>query len=488
MKVLFLPDYSESNPYQWELAQALRRRGLQIMVSDGIGRFPVLGAIRTYGRPNVIHLHWTHLFLLTNRRMSLTKMFRFAAELFLAKLLGIKIVWTVHQLVNHETRDTRLEHFFNQILIRLCDRLIVHCLFAGETIIRTYDLPERYNAKIKVIAHGHYINSYENRISREEARRKLALAEDETVFLYFGLVRPYKGVSLLVDAFRKLDSTQVRLLIVGRPISEQIKTEIIDLCGVDNRIHFYLSFVPGTDIQLYMNAADLVVLPYKDIVTTGSALLAMSFGKAVVIPRIGCVKEVLDGAGAFLYDPSDEKGLLRCLRKALKADLATMGKHNHDQAKRLEWNGIGEKTHETYYELLPGFRKSMDLLAPKPVHRMDPWTHRLDVTVQKLAEIIPPGDTIIMVDENELATHDIVAGRRRIPFLEKGGEYWGPPPDDETAIHELERLHRCGANFIVFTKPAFWWLDYYKAFNHYLRSNFNCLVQSEHLKIFDLRE
>jgi len=97
-----------------------------------------------------------------------------------------------------------------------------------------------------------------------------------------------------------------------------------------------------------MNACDVVVLPFHDILTSGSALLAMSFGKPVIAPRLGCIPEVLDSEGAFLYNYKEREGLLKAIQEASVANLGAMGKHNYDKTKRFDWNVIAQKTHELY--------------------------------------------------------------------------------------------------------------------------------------------
>src|SRR5205085_2189895 len=110
----------------------------------------------------------------------------------------------------------------------------------------------------------------------------------------------------------------------------------------------------------------------------------------------------------------------------------------------------------------------------------------LPTPVEEIAKFIPPASTFILVDESQWA-NEIFPDHQTIPFVERDGEYWGPPGDDDMAVQEFQRLHKNGASFIVFGSPAFWWLDYYKAFHKHLRSNFRCLVENERIVIFDLR-
>ena len=113
------------------------------------------------------------------------------------------------------------------------------------------------------------------------------------------------------------------------------------------------------------------------------------------------------------------------------------------------------------------------------------WMDWLDLATKEIATLIALEDIFILVDQQQFGS-EVTAGRRAIPFLEQKGEYWGPPPDDSTAIRELERLRKSGAKFIVFGWPAFWWLDYYSELNHYLCSNYRILLQNDRLIVFDL--
>jgi len=109
---------------------------------------------------------------------------------------------------------------------------------------------------------------------------------------------------------------------------------------------------------------------------------------------------------------------------------------------------------------------------------------------EELAARIPADTPFILVDENawaDPARPGDVAGRRPIPFLERGGEYWGRPPDDATAIREFERLRAEGAHFIVFTWFTWWWLDYYSAFKHHIWDTCSLVVWNDFLAIYDLR-
>jgi hypothetical protein len=102
--------------------------------------------------------------------------------------------------------------------------------------------------------------------------------------------------------------------------------------------------------------------------------------------------------------------------------------------------------------------------------------------------IVPPGATVVFADDPaQWDGATAVPGRRCLPFLERDGQFWGPPPDDATAIGELERLRKGGAGFFVLGWPALWWLEQYPGLHSHLRERFRCPVDNGRLVVFDLR-
>jgi hypothetical protein len=128
----------------------------------------------------------------------------------------------------------------------------------------------------------------------------------------------------------------------------------------------------------------------------------------------------------------------------------------------------------------------LSIVHPRKYLEEIEWMQRLCQTAQDIAMLIPPTDTLILIDQEQLGSIS-AAGRRIIPFLERNGSYWGPPPDDSIAIRELERLRQAGARFCVFGWPAFWWFDYYVRFYRYLCLQFPCVLKNDRLIVFDLR-
>jgi hypothetical protein len=109
---------------------------------------------------------------------------------------------------------------------------------------------------------------------------------------------------------------------------------------------------------------------------------------------------------------------------------------------------------------------------------------RISDTQAALQRIARENAPFILVDEEQFRS-ELPPGRA-IPFLEKDGQYWGSPPDDATAIRELERLRGSGARSIVFAWPAFWWLKFYSGFHVYLKDTYSLSQRSLNLVMFDL--
>lgn len=138
-------------------------------------------------------------------------------------------------------------------------------------------------------------------------------------------------------------------------------------------------------------------------------------------------------------------------------------------------------------DLLSRYCREMGINADMELWRANAWWHQIYKATQEIVAAVPPGDKFILVDEDQWATGQVVAGRWRIPFLERDGKYWGRPPDDATAIREVERLRQSGVNFMVFGWLAFWWLDYYAELHRYLHSQFRCVLSSDCVIVFELR-
>ena len=347
MNVIFFPDFSQGNPYQKALANGLLTRGITVTFGRNLPLFSVILTVLGRWKPDIIHLHWCSSYILARWSvLTFIKGLVFVIELALVRLLRIRIVWTIHNIIDHESRHQALELFFNRVVSRLCQALIVHSQSARNKVIVAYKITDQRN--IFVIPHGNYIGWYDNTITSGQARNKLGIDQDDVVLLCFGLLRPYKGIIEFIDAFKKAVLPGLKLIIAGKPINEKFANILNSQCQAENSISLVFGYMPSEDVQIYMNASDIVVLPYRHFLTSGTALLAMSFGKPIIAPETGSLKELIGSDGGKLYPPEPPDGILRTIQLILKDDLKAMGERNLRLAHKRNWNSIAEQTCSAY--------------------------------------------------------------------------------------------------------------------------------------------
>ncbi|HEY9621766.1 MAG TPA: glycosyltransferase [Crinalium sp.] len=343
MTVAFRP-WWQDNPYQQLLASHLEALGVEIRKVGTHTHLPLNG-----GKPDIIHLHWLHQFFLPPKpKTPLENLLRFFTGLFILKLMGSKLVWTAHNLKDHDNRNPLADKICTYTVAKLADRIIAHSETAKLEILQAFSI--RNPDKVAVVPHGNYIGTYENTISRRDARAQLQLPDSSPVLLFLGSIRPYKGVLELIHAFKQLNPSDLRLVIAGKPSDAETTATIEAAIAHHPTIHFIPGFVPDNDIQVYMNACDAVVFPYKDILTSGAVLLAMSFGRACIAPRLKGIAETLDDTGSILYDPQSDIGLTQALQDTVQRqeELSHMGEHNRQRAEQWNWQFVAEQTLHVY--------------------------------------------------------------------------------------------------------------------------------------------
>jgi beta-1,4-mannosyltransferase len=346
LRVVHLPVYRD-NAYQPLLMAALARRGIEVIDGGGGGTF--LRTAFTKWKPDVVHFHWLHPYMIRSTTAgTLARGLRLLLEVLILRLYGARVVWTLHNLQNHNRKHVRLERWLTRVFVRLTHRVIAHCP-AAERLGRAAFADHRRGRWV-VIPHASYVGCYPDAIIQRDARTRLGLPADELVFLFFGRIQPYKGVLELIAAFRRADLPNTRLVIAGRPADADADRLVADAGSGCAAITYRPGFVPDDEIQVLMRAADAVVLPFRDILTSSSVLLAMSFGRAVVAPALGCIPETVAAGRDLLYSAGDPNGLHRTLTTAAtrKTELPAIGEANFHRAADTNWNIVAEQTAVAY--------------------------------------------------------------------------------------------------------------------------------------------
>lgn len=301
------------------------------------------------GKFAIWHLHWPEKVLNTTERMrACSSVIKLLTLLACAHLRGTKIMWTVHNLESHDQRFPRLERFFFRQFVRFVDGFFVLSASGKELVIDRF--PQLDRIPSFVVPHGHYRSVYPAEMGRSEARTRLGLAGNTRIVCFLGRIRPYKQVISLVQAFHKLSDPDLLLLIAGEPGSTQHADAIHGAASNSPRVHLALRFIPDEEIQVYLHASDLVVLPYREILNSGTAILALSFNRPVLVPQKGAMGDLerdLGPAWVRTY-PAELTG--ECLASALQWATAP-NRPKHAPLDRLEWDAIAQQTLYAYREI-----------------------------------------------------------------------------------------------------------------------------------------
>lgn len=286
LKVAMFPAYrSVTNTYTSSLADALGRENCQV---DDFGWKTVWK-----GRYDVIHLHWVDHALSQSFVKSLRWALAMLLTLRIAKLKGTRVFLSFHNLEAHSQKNHGLHRWFRRRLHGLLDGIF---FLSKASIPLAYErYPEIRQCDYTVVPHPHYRADYPNTYSQAEARAKLGLSDEARVMCFLGHVSPYKGVDRLVQAFSEIEDEDVFLIVAGKA-DRQYRAEIeVHLTG--DRVLSRLGFVQDSDLQIYLNAADLVVLPFRKILNSGSALLGLSFDRPVLTTRHPALLELQEIVG-----------------------------------------------------------------------------------------------------------------------------------------------------------------------------------------------
>lgn len=335
LTVGFLPWWPE-NPYQVLLKRELNSAGVRV-----IGNPPLSLLRLLLGRDglDVLHLHWPH-----GAYRTWPQFIHLLIVLVAYRLVRNNLVWTVHELDAYESKHPHIDALLRSLLMRLCHTLIVH----GEHTRREISTRFAFPRTITIVRHPSYAGWYKDETSRSQAREHLGVPCDALVFLYFGYVKPYKGVEELIEAFRTIENSRAILLVVGKPLDDVIRAEIDARASTDPRIHTRLGYISDDEIQIYFRAADVVVFPFRHTQTSGSLMLAMGFDRPVIAPAIATIPEYVDAASSIMFDPARPGDLARALRDATKAPLAEMAQAAKRQSEVGNWREIATRHLDCY--------------------------------------------------------------------------------------------------------------------------------------------
>ncbi len=349
LSVAFFPSvkYMAGNPYWPILADSLVKLGI-IFIHDTPNYFDLTWLRRNHNKVNVLHLHYIQQFyrIPNTENINFSNFLKFIFSLFYAKLLGYHLVFTFHNLSPTKTLHPNwIDSLCHKTTIKISNKIIIHCNEAEFLLQKKFG---RAHGVIKV-NHPSVIDWYPNCIAKNTAREILNLPQDSTIFLFFGGIRPNKGIELLIEAFNLLNNNHFHLLIAGTIQSPRSYSEKMnELSKNNNKISLHLKKIEDDDVQLYLNASDIVALPFRSILTSSSAHLAMSFKRPVIAPEMGCLPELIEPNMGWLFTPNNVESLAKALQLAATSDYHQFGLNSFNKMQQLSPVRFGEQTIEAY--------------------------------------------------------------------------------------------------------------------------------------------
>lgn len=311
-------------------------------------------------KPNIFHILWNNKAQFVDRTLLM----------LYYKVLGKKIVFTAHN-VNAGKRDAN-DSAFNRLSLkiqyRLADHIFVHTENMKSELIEGFGIRQE---AVTTVPFGINNSVPDTALTSAEAKRRLGIGSEDRTVLFFGAIRPYKGIEYLLAAFRQLAPKHegYRLIIAGEPKkgSEQYLRQVREMIDSDSsrkRIIQKIEFIPDSETELYFKAADVSVLPYTVVSQSGVLFLSYSFGLPVIATDVGSFRDdIVEGGTGLLCGRCDPADLARAIEVYFESELFktldTRRQKIKDYAKaRNSWDVVGDMTLNVYAGLAANRNRS----------------------------------------------------------------------------------------------------------------------------------
>lgn len=353
-QLVFFPDYRAANPYQSLLYEhsACELHPCAATIGEAL-------AIRNRQAPEetmVFHLHWEDG-VYRNEPDEIAA--RAAAERFAADLErfldgGGALLWTVHNAAPHDDRYPAVQAALRAALVQLADLVHLHSLEAAAWARAELGLPP---GRLVVVPHGNYRPRF-HPIGRPQAesRATLGLPEQARVLLLFGRLDAYKGGPELLEAVARLNEPKLWLIVAGRQVLPLDAAIAALPDAIRARIVVEPGPVPEERVPLLFHAADALVAPYRAVLTSGAAMLALTLARPVLGPALtGLTDLIRDGIEGLLWTPGAERGLEQTIERFLTLssdELAALRIRAAARAELFDWRIHGNAMAGVFARLL----------------------------------------------------------------------------------------------------------------------------------------
>jgi D-inositol-3-phosphate glycosyltransferase len=259
----------------------------------------------------------------------------YSAIAFWCRKHGIRTLFICHNILPHEKRPG--DNFLTRLALAWVDRFVVLSKAVAEDLLRF-----RPNAVYRLTPHPVY-DRFGPAIPRKEARNRLAFREEKLI-LFFGYIRPYKGLAELIKAMPELDDLPVQLLVAGEFYEGKKETEdLIQKLGFSSRVTLLDRYLPNNEIPDYFCAADVVVLPYVSATQSGVVRLAYHYERPVVVTDVGGLAGMVEpGRTGYVVPPRDPHALALAIREALSKPADFFAPYISKAGQSATWEGLAQ--------------------------------------------------------------------------------------------------------------------------------------------------
>lgn len=335
-RVMMLPaGHSVDNPYVELLERHLTARGV------GVRPFSLVGLAAR--RVDVLHVHWPEwVRWLRFPPLTAIRLAALLTALAVARIRDIKVVWTAHNLRPHE--PGRSGRWAYGAVTSNADAVIALSDTALAALHEEY--PRLAGRPTAVIPHGHYRGAYPPPNEPAATRETLGLPRDAVIIGSFGRIRGYKGLPALCRALAASSRQDLRLLIGGKPDDPTTVAALREAIAGDPRIILEPRYLDDQELVDRAAASDLIVLPFTQVLNSGSALFALSMDRPVLLPRKGSLEELAESIGpgwARTYD-----GTITTTTLEDAADWALRRPSGGAPLERHDWARLAEATRDLY--------------------------------------------------------------------------------------------------------------------------------------------
>ncbi len=345
MKVIAWPAFKTKykNPYNWLLYTQMSQPGVTVT------EFSFKTILQDHY--DIFHLHWPVETIVRHPNFFIAWT---RARLMLALIDWIRyretrIIWTIHDQKPHLLLHPKLANWFESEFIKRVDGYINLCQCSQD--LTSLSFPILKHSLNTIIPHGHYRDVYPNHISKTQATDSLNLPENNHVLMFLGYIDRYKNVPKLIQVFRELNPQNWMLVIAGKPEFSELAEDVIQAAANDENIILDLKFIPDEQIQIYLNAADLVVLPFQQILNSGSAILALSFDCPVLLPKQGALAELQTQVGVDWVKLYEGEFTATVLQKGLNWAIETV-RSKQTPLDVLDWEKLSQQTLNFYEKVM----------------------------------------------------------------------------------------------------------------------------------------